>query len=151
MNCKSENNGITPEEFVDKYSTEDNQQTNTDDSLSEESHLNRQKRIMVLSDRLLDKLSCAIDEISLYASKQKKRVKEVEYDKELNKPVCETNIESETVEIKNALIDTTALKQIVSTLKDIKDIQQSYNSQDKQEEDSGVIVISQIEETEESE
>lgn len=140
-----EENGITPEEFAEKYSDE------FESLMSEKSQQQRAGRILQLSDRMLDKLSCALDEVNLCETKEKKRIKEVEYDEELKKPVCETNTELEISKIKTTLIDAGALKQLVSTLKDIKDIHMSFSSREavNDAEESGVIVISDIEQKEE--
>lgn len=115
--------------------------------ISDEANEERTTKILKLSDRMLEKLSSAIDELSLCETREKTRVKEVEYDDEYRKPVKETNTEIEKSEISQTLIDTGALKQLVSTLKDIKDIQQSFlKSQTDDENEGGVIVISGVEE-----
>ncbi len=115
--------------------------------ISDEANEERTTKILKLSDRMLEKLSSAIDELSLCETREKTRVKEVEYDDEYRKPLKETNIETEKSEISQTLIDTSALKQLVSTLKDIKDIQQSFiKSQTDDENEGGVIVISGVEE-----
>ena len=108
----------------------------------------REEKILELSDRMLEKISFAIDELSLCQSKEKERVKEVEYDEESKKVVRETNFEKEKCEISESLIDTAALKQLVSTLKDIKDIHLGIcSSKDVGEDDeTGVIVISPVDE-----
>ena len=56
-------------------------------------------------------------------------------------------MESEKIDVVESLIDTGALKQLVSTLKDIKDIHMGLcRSSDSDDEESGVIMISPIEE-----
>ena len=115
--------------------------------MSDEANEERTTKILKLSDRMLEKLSSAIDELRLCETREKTRVKEVEYDDEYRKPLKETNTETEKSEISQTLIDTGALKQLVSTLKDIKDIQQSFvKSQTDDESEGGVIVISGVEE-----
>ncbi|MBR5506976.1 MAG: hypothetical protein IKV88_02905 [Clostridia bacterium] len=107
----------------------------------------REEKILELSERMLEKISSAIDELSLYQAKEKERVKEVEYDEENKKVIKETNVESEKIDVVESLIDTGALKQLVSTLKDIKDIHMGLcRSSDSDDEESGVIMISPIEE-----
>ena len=132
--------GISFEEFAEKYKNE------YDALICEEAHCDRTKRILTLSDRMLDKLSRAIDELSQCEEREKKRTKEVEYDAELKKPVMETYTETEVCTVRETLIDTSALKQLVSTLKDIKDIQESdAKSVSSEDEEHGVIVISDVE------
>lgn len=136
----NDTSGISPQEFAEKYKNE------YDALTSQEAHCDRTKRILTLSDRMLDKLSRAIDELSRCEEREKKRTKEVEYDAELKKPVMETYTETEVCTVREALIDTSALKQLVSTLKDIKDIQQSYaNNSSSDADEHGVIVISDVE------
>ena len=53
----------------------------------------REEKILRLSERMLEKISSAIDELSLYQAKEKERVKEVEYDEENKKVIKETNVE----------------------------------------------------------
>ena len=107
----------------------------------------REEKILELSDRMLEKISYAIDELSLCQSKEKERVKEVEYDEESKKVVRETNVEKERCEISESLIDTAALKQLVSTLKDIKDIHLGIcSSKEEDDDETGVIVISPVDE-----
>ena len=133
---------ISENEICEEFKTEYEKIT------SDEANEERMAKILNLSDRMLEKLSYAIDELSLCETKEKTRIKEVEYDDEYKKPLKETNTEIEKSEIAETLIDTGALKQLVSTLKDIKDIQQSFIKSDSDEEsESGVIVISEVEKT----
>ena len=128
------------EEFKSKY----------EKIISDEANEQRATKILKLSDRMLEKLSSAIDELSLSETREKVRIKEVEYDDDYRKPLKETNTETEKSEIAETLIDTGALKQLVSTLKDIKDIQQSFvKSENGDDSEVGVIVISDVENLEE--
>ena len=134
----SENN--INEEFKNEY----------EKIISSEANEERLTKILKLSDRMLEKLSLAINELSLCETKEKTRVKEVEYDEEYKKALREINTESEKSEITETLIDTGALKQLVSTLKDIKDIQESFVKSEKSEEtEGGVIVIADVERNDE--
>ncbi len=134
-----ENNIDLNEEFKSEY----------EKIISDEANEERTTKILKLSDRMLEKLSLAIDELNLSEQREKTRTKEVEYDDEIKKPLKEINTESEKGEIVESLIDTGALKQLVSTLKEIKDIQQSFlKSQEDDENEGGVIVISKVGEEE---
>ena len=107
----------------------------------------RQKRILEISDRILDKVDTALKEVDRSIVKIKEKEKIVEYDSELKKPISEKHSETEKVEIIDSVIDTASLKQIVATLKDVKDIHMGFMSQDDNEgeaEENGVIVISDI-------
>lgn len=108
---------------------------------------NRTRRILNLSDRILDKVSEAIDEVANHVVKTKEKTKEVAYDDELKKPLSETVSECEREEIVASLIDTGALKQLVATLKDVKDIHLGFAEGSTANEDgseNGVIMISDV-------
>ena len=106
----------------------------------------RQKRILEISDRILDKVDAALLEVDRTVMKIKEKEKIVEYDTELKKPVSERHTETERAEIIDSVIDTASLKQIVATLKDIKDIHLGFMADDSSadDEDSGIIMISDV-------
>lgn len=107
----------------------------------------RQKRILEISDRILDKVDTALKEVDRSIIKIKEKEKTVEYDSELKKPISEKHSETEKVEIIDSVIDTASLKQIVATLKDVKDIHMGLMPQENTEtdtEENGVILISDI-------
>lgn len=73
----------------------------------------------------------------------------MEYDYDTKKPVNEVVEEKENVEIIDGMIDKAALKQLVSTLKDIKDIHLSMTGDEEENEDeNGIVLLSDVEETE---
>ena len=107
----------------------------------------RQKRILEISDRILDKVDTALAEVDRSVIKIKEKEKIVEYDSDLKKPISEKHTETEKVEIIDSVIDTASLKQIVATLKDIKDIHLGFATKDEtlqEDEENGVIMISDI-------
>lgn len=122
---------------------------NWDSQLAEDPAAQRRERIITLSDRLLDKIEQSINEIDRCIMKTKEKTKTVEYDYDLKKPVAETVEEKENIEIIDGMIDKMGLKQLVSTLKDIKDIQLSISGGDNIPEDDecGVVVLGQVDET----
>ena len=109
----------------------------------------RQKRILEISDRILDKVDAALLEVDRTVIKVKEKEKVVEYDSELKKPISEKHTETEKAEIVESVIDTSSLKQIVATLKDIKDIHMGFMAKDDEEtegEENGIIMISDVKE-----
>lgn len=107
----------------------------------------RQKRILEISDKILDKVDAALLEVDRTVIKVKEKEKVVEYDSELKKPISEKHTETEKAEIVESVIDTSSLKQIVATLKDIKDIHMGFMAKDDEEteeEENGIIMISDI-------
>lgn len=116
-------------------------------NINQEEFEARQKRILEISDRILDKVDAALKEVDQTVMKIKEKEKIVEYDSDLKKPISERHTETEKVEIIDSVIDTSSLKQIVATLKDIKDIHMGFAAKDEDNEDSdenGVIMISGV-------
>ncbi len=105
----------------------------------------RQQRILELSDMLLDKIEKSISEIDRCIIKTKEKTKTVEYDSDLKKPINESVEETENIEIIDGMIDKMGIKQLVSTLKDIKDIHLGLTGNDLDDEDeNGVIILGEI-------
>lgn len=107
--------------------------------------LTREERILSISDALLDKIEKSISELDRCVVKCKERTKTLEYDYDTKKPVNEVVEEKEDIQIIEGMIDKMGLKQLVSTLKDIKDIHRSIEGDDAgDDETSGVIVLSEV-------
>ena len=116
-------------------------------NINQEEFEARQKRILEISDRILDKVDAALKEVDQTVMKIKEKEKIVEYDSDLKKPISERLTETEKVEIIDSVIDTSSLKPIVATLKDIKDIHLGFAAKDESDEDSdenGIIMISGV-------
>ena len=117
------------------------------ENINTEEFLLRQKRILQISDSILNKVELALNEVDRTVIKIKEKEKTVEYDGDLKKPISESISETEKVEIIDSVIDTSALKQIVATLKDVKDIHMGFLNGDSDSdiaEDNGVIMISDV-------
>ncbi len=113
---------------------------------SENRSLSREERILSISDTLLDKIEKSISELDRCIVKCKEKTKTLEYDYDTKKPINEVVEEKEDIQIIEGMIDKMGLKQLVSTLKDIKDIHRSIEGDDGSgEEDSGVILLSDVE------
>ena len=107
--------------------------------------LSREERILSISDTLLDKIEKSISELDRCVVKCKEKTKTLEYDYDTKKPINEVVEEKEDIQIIEGMIDKMGLKQLVSTLKDIKDIHRSIEGDEStDEEESGVIVISDV-------
>ena len=105
----------------------------------------RQDRILAITDALLDKIEKSISELDRCIVKNKERTKTVEYDYDTKKPLTETVEEKEDIKIIDGMIDKMGLKQLVSTLKDIKDIHLGItDTKTEDEEDGGIIVLSEV-------
>lgn len=106
--------------------------------------LSREDRILEISDRLLDKIEKSITELDRCIVKNKEKTKTVEYDYDTKKPINEVVEEKEDIQIIEGMIDKMGLKQLVSTLKDIKDIHISISGDMVSDEESGIIMLSDV-------
>lgn len=108
--------------------------------------ISREERILNISDSLLDKIEKSISELDRCVVKCKERTKTLEYDYDTKKPINEVVEEKEDIQIIEGMIDKMGLKQLVSTLKDIKDIHKSIEGDNESDEDeqAGVIVLSEV-------
>lgn len=113
----------------------------TDDLITKTEN-ERIDKILALSDEMIKKVQKALEEIDKTTIKIKERKKEVKYDEELKKPVSEVYTESEKNKTVSSLVDTQNLKQLASTLKELKEIQASILDGSNQDEGGGLIEIS---------
>lgn len=128
-----------------KENWQKNIKTNIDFAQTPPTDEKRQERILQLSDMLLDKIEKSISEIDRCIIKTKEKTKTVEYDCDLKKPINESVEETENIEIIDGMIDKMGIKQLVSTLKDIKDIHLGLTGADTDDEDeNGVIILGEI-------
>lgn len=110
-----------------------------------EGFVSREERILSISDSLLDKIEKSIAELDRCIVKNKEKTKTVEYDYDTKKPINEVVEEKEDIKVIDGMIDKMGLKQLVSTLKDIKDIHMSITGDTPaDEEEAGVILISDV-------
>lgn len=102
--------------------------------------LNKLERVSNLTDKLLDKLEQAINELDLQLCKQVEKTKVIEYknDKRPDKPTKETIHEEEKVLEIRTIVDRSGLKAIASSLRDIKEIQMLKSDLDKQEQEARI-------------
>jgi len=112
--------------------------------LEESKQMSREERILKISDSLLDKIERSISELDRCIVKNKEKTKTVEYDYDTKKPINEVVEEKEDIKIIEGMIDKMGLKQLVSTLKDIKDIHLSMTGENVSEEDTGIIYLSDV-------
>ncbi|MDY3302878.1 MAG: hypothetical protein SOW78_01140 [Clostridia bacterium] len=120
--------------------------TEADNSINDELE-KRNRRILELCDKILDKIDTALGEVSKCIVKTKQRSKSIEYDDDMKKPLKESYYESESADIADGQVDTGSLKQIVSTLKDVRDIQAGFVKSDNSDfdaDETGIIFISDI-------
>lgn len=98
------------------------------------------KRVSDLTDKLLDKLEKAIEELDTQFVKDVVRTKTIEYSNKLrpDKPTKETIHEEEKIIEVRTIIDRSGLKAISSSLRDIKEIQMLKSDLDRQEQEARI-------------
>lgn len=102
--------------------------------------IDKLSRVSDLTDKLLDKLEQAIEELDIQLYKDVKKTKVIEYNNELrpDKPTKETIYEEEKVSEVKTIVDRSGLKAIASSLRDIKEIQMLKSDLDKQEQEARI-------------
>lgn len=97
-------------------------------------------RVSDLTDKLLDKIERAIEELDIQLYKDVVKTKLIEYNNELrpDKPTKETIHEEEKVIEVKSIVDRSGLKAIASSLRDIKEIQMFKTELDKQEQEARI-------------
>jgi hypothetical protein len=98
------------------------------------------KRVSDLTDKLLDKIEQAIEELDIQLYKHVVKEKVIEYNNELrpDKPTKETIHEDEKVIEVKTIVDRSGLKAIASSLRDIKEIQMLKSELDEQEQEARI-------------
>ena len=106
----------------------------------EEKQVSKMKRIQDITDKLLDKLEDAVNELDLQLFKTVHKVKEIEYDNldRPDKPTKEVIHEEETVSEVKTIVDRKGLQLVAAALKDIKEIQMLKSELDKREQEARI-------------
>ena len=106
----------------------------------EEKKIDKLTRIQNITDKILDKIERAVEELDLQLCRQVDKVKEIEYNnyERPDKPTKEIVKETETVTPIASIIDRKGLQSITSALKDIKDIQMLKSELDRQEQEARI-------------
>lgn len=98
------------------------------------------KRVQDITDKLLNKIEKAIEELDVQLFKDVVKTKVIEYNHELrpDKPTKETIHEEEKVIEVHSIIDRSGLKAITSALRDIKEIQMLKTELDNREQEARI-------------
>lgn len=102
--------------------------------------VDRYTRLMKASDRLLDKIERAIDELDITLATDVTKTKTIEYanDRRPDKPTKEVVDEATTIRQTETIIDRSGLKAISSALRDLKEIQMLRTALDEQEQEARI-------------
>ena len=97
-------------------------------------------RVQGITDKLLDKLEKAVDELNITLATNTKKTKVIEYNnpERPDKPTKEIIDEVEEIVQTMTIVDRAGLKAITSALRDIKEIQMLKSDLDKQEQEARI-------------
>lgn len=97
---------------------------------------NKMARIDRVTDKLLDKLEKAVEELEIHLVTNTRKEKVIEYSNSLrpDKPTKETIQENEEIVQVVGIVDKAGLRQITAALKDIKEIKMLRTALDEQEQ-----------------
>lgn len=111
----------------------------------------RLSRINKATDRLLEKVEQAIDELDLIIVKSTRKEKVIEYDnrERPDKPTREVISEEEEIGEVSSIIDRNGLKLIASALRDIKEVQMLKSEMDDQEQEARIANLRKMAEKDE--
>ena len=129
VNLKSQTQAKVESKIVDSISDKESEKA-----------INKLSRVADLTDKLLDKLEQAINELDIQLYKDVERTKEIEYNNELrpDKPTKEIIHETEKVIEVKTIVDRSGLKAIASSLRDIKEIQMIKSDLDRREQEARI-------------
>ena len=105
-----------------------------------EKNADKLSRVADLTDKLLNKLEQAIEELDIQLYKNVVKTKVIEYNNNPrpDKPTKETIHEEEKVIEVKTIVDRSGLKAIASSLRDIKEIQMLKTELDRQEQEARI-------------
>lgn len=131
--AKQENWVEKRRQFKDKTTTK------TIEVLSDRS-ADKLTRVMDITDKLLDKLEKAVEELDIQLFKDVVKTKEIEYnhEKRPDKPTKETIHEQEKVIEVKSIVDRSGIKAIASALRDIKEVQMLKTELDRMEQEARI-------------
>ena len=118
-----------------------------------EKQSDRLSRIQGITDKLLDKLERAVEELDIQLFKNVEKVKEIEYNnfERPDKPTKETIHEEEKYTEVRTIIDKSGLKAVASALRDIKEVQMLKTELDRKEQEARIRNLEKQAESEEKE
>ena len=131
--AKQENWVEKRRQFKDKTTTK------TMEVLSDKS-ADKLTRVLDITDRLLDKLEKAVEELDIQLYKDVVKTKEIEYnhEKRPDKPTKETIHEQEKIIEVKSIVDRSGIKAIASALRDIKEVQMLKSELDRMEQEARI-------------
>jgi hypothetical protein len=102
----------------------------------ENNQVKKLERILSITDKLLDKIEKAVDELDIQFCKSVEKVKEIEYEnyERPDKPTKEVIHETETLNEYHTIIDRKGVQELASAIKSLKEVQMLKTELDEQEQ-----------------
>ncbi len=102
----------------------------------ENNQVKKLERILSITDKLLDKIEKAVDELDMQLCKSVRKVKEIEYNNydRPDKPTKEVINELEEVIEVHSIIDRKGVQELASAIKSLKEVQMLKTELDEQEQ-----------------
>ena len=106
----------------------------------EDNQVKKLERILGITDKLLDKIEKAVDELDIQLCKRVEKVKEIEYKNydRPDKPTKETIHETEVVTEVQTIIDRKGVQELASAIKSLKEVQMLKTELDLREQEARI-------------
>lgn len=102
----------------------------------------RKKKVLEVSDRILEKIGQAVDELNYQVLKEVTKEKETFYENEdfPKKATREITRETEVLNRVESTVDREGLKQLITALKNVQEVQQAQQEDGREAETMAVIL-----------
>ena len=102
----------------------------------EKKQVEKLERILSITDKLLDKIEMAVEELDIQLCKKTEKVKEIEYNnyERPDKPTKETIHEEEKVIEIRTIIDRKGVQELSNAIKNLKEVQMLKSELDEEEQ-----------------
>lgn len=106
----------------------------------EDKQVKKLERILSITDKLLDKIEQAVDELDIQLCKKVEKVKEIEYNNydRPDKPTKEIVHETEEVSEVRSIIDRKGVQELASAIKSLKEVQMLKSELDEKEQQARI-------------
>lgn len=122
-------------------------------SVVEANQVSKLERILSITDKLLDKIERAVDELDIQLCKKVEKVKEIEYNNfdRPDKPTKEIIRETEEIVEVASIIDRKGAQELASAIKSLKEVQMLKTELDEQEQKARIDKLRKEAEAEQTE
>ena len=109
----------------------------------EKKQVDKLKRIQDITDRLLDKIEKAVDELDIHLAKKTIKTKEIEYNnyERPDKPTKEIINETEEIIDYHSIIDRKGVQELSAAIKNLKEVQMLKSELDEKEQEARIAIL----------